>query len=177
MASESNSEQGKQQGLSSKLKGLLAHPMTLLVVGALLSSLLIPSWTKQWQDRQSELQVKVDLVDRIDNSVTEMMMSIQFAILGAESQSQAEYDDAYRRWEIDRRLIQSQLEAYYPEGRLAEDWYALSEQITDFYVRSSRGNPEREEYLAGWEESRESIFERTDELNGEVLRTPISVFH
>ncbi len=177
MTTSADSDHPKREGLSSKVKALLAHPLTLLVVGALLSSLLIPSWTKQWQDRQSELQVKVDLVDRIDSSVTEMMMSIQFTVVGAASQSPAEYDAAYRQWEIDRRLIQSQLRAYYPEEHLAEDWYAHSEQITDFYVQSSSNNPNREEYLARWEETRAALFKRTDELNNEVLSTPISVFH
>jgi hypothetical protein len=176
-----NTDQRGAMGLQEKLRGVLAHPLTLLVVGALLSSLLIPSWTKQWQDRQSELQVKVDLVDRVDNSVTGMIMSVQFAILGAESQSQADYDRAYRQWEVDRRLIGAQLRAYYPEESLAEDWEELSEEITGLYIGSQEGfslsGSAREDYLAEFEASKEGLFERTDELNNAILETPILVFH
>jgi hypothetical protein len=137
--SKPNSDAGKPGGLSDKLRRVLAHPLTLLIVGALLSSLLIPSWTKQWQDRQSELQVKIDLIDQLNNSVTEMVMSVQYAWLGAESQSEADYDRAYRQWEIDSRLIGSQLQAYYPNDPLAKDWDQLSKDITDFYAGSEAG--------------------------------------
>ena len=167
-----NQDHPERKGLSGTLKALLAHPLTLLVVRVLLSSLLIPSWTKQWQDRQSELQVKVDLVDRIDRFATEMRIAIQFPVVSALSQSQAEYDDAYRQWEIDRRLIQSQLQAYYPEEHLAEDWNALSKRITDFYVQSSSNNPEREEYLARWGETRTALFKQTDGLNSPSATPP-----
>jgi hypothetical protein len=176
-----NTDQREPEGFSHRLRGLLAHPLTLLIVGALLSSLLIPSWTKQWQDRQSELQVKVDLVDRIDNSVTGMIMSVQFAVVGAEGQSQADYDRAYRQWELDRRLIGSQLRAYYPEESLARDWEELAAGITDLYVGSQEGSSlsgsSKEEYLTEFEKRKEALFERTDELNNKILETRISVFH
>jgi hypothetical protein len=164
-----------------RLEALLAHPLTLLIIGALLSSLLIPSWTRQWQDRQSELKVKVGLVDRIDNSVAGIIMATQFAVLGAEGQSRADYDRAYRQWEVERRLIRSQLRAYYPERPLAGDWEELSEGITALYAGSEEGislsGDRREEYLEDFGERKEALFERTDELDNEVLKTPISVFH
>jgi hypothetical protein len=164
-----------------RLEGLLAHPLTLLIVGALLSSLLIPNWTRRWQDRRSELKVKVELVDRIDNSVAGMIMSVQFAVLGAEGQSQADYDRAYRQWEVDRRLVRSQLRAYYPERPFARDWDELSEEITALYAGSqegaSRSGDGRKEYLDYFGETREALFDRTDDLNNQILKTPISVFH
>jgi hypothetical protein len=176
-----NSGADAPTALSDKFKGMLAHPLTLLIVGALLSSLLIPSWTKQWQDRQSELQVKIDLIERIDNASTEMIMAVQFALLGAEGQSQADYDRAYRQWEIDRRLIESELQAYYPEEGLAKDWARISSGVTDLYVGSQEGSSlsgeERESYLAEVERRQNALFEQADELNSSILNTPISVFH
>ena len=162
------------------LEGLLSHPLTLLIVGALLSSLLIPSWTRQWQDRQSELRVKVDLVDKIDNSVTGIVMAVQFAVLRAEGQSQVDYDRAYRQWEVDRRLIRSQLRAYYPEKPLAGDWNELSEEITALYAGSQEGTAlsgdGKEEYLNDFAQKKDAFFERTDRLNNEILQASISVF-
>ena len=170
--SKPNSDAGEPRGLLDKLKRMLAHPLTLLIVGALLSSLLIPSWTKQWQDRQSELQVKIDLIDQLNNSVTEMVMSVQFAILGAEGQSQADYDRAYRQWEIDSRLIGSQLQAYYSNEPLAKDWDQLSKGITDLYAGSQAGYSQAE-FL----KRKNALFEQTDNLNNKILNTPIAVFH
>ena len=170
--SKPNSDTGDLSGLWDKLRGVPAHPLTLLIVGALLSSLLIPSWTKQWQDRQSELQVKIDLIDQLNNSVTEMVMSVQFAILGAEGQSQADYDRAYRQWEIDSRLVGSQLQAYYPTEPLAKDWDRLSREITDLYAGSQAGYPQTE-FLR----RKNALIEQTDELNNRILNTPIAVFH
>jgi hypothetical protein len=36
----------------------LSHPMLLLIVGAIISSLIIPYFTRQWQDHQHELELK-----------------------------------------------------------------------------------------------------------------------
>jgi hypothetical protein len=178
--SKLNSDAGEPRGLSDKLKRMLAHPLTLLIVGALLSSLLIPSWTKQWQDRQTELQVKIDLIDQIDNSVTGMIMSVQFAILGSESQLQADYDRAYRQWEVDRRLIGSKLQAYYPEEPLMKDWDQVSKGITDLYAGScthprctQQGGYSQTEFL----KRKNALFEQANELQREILNTPIAVFH
>jgi hypothetical protein len=170
--SKPNSDAGKPEGLSDKLRRVLAHPLTLLIVGALLSSLLIPSWTKQWQDRQSELQVKIDLINQLNSSVTEMVMSVQFVVVGAESQSQADYDRAYRQWETDSRLLGSQLQAYYPNEPLAKDWAQLSKGVTDLYRGSQAGYSEED-----FAEKKNTVFEQTDELNSKILSTPIGVFN
>ena len=177
--SKPNSDAGKPGGLSDKLRRVLAHPLTLLIVGALLSSLLIPSWTKQWQDRQSELQVKIDLVDQIDTSVTGMLMAVQFAVVGSESQTQADYDRAYRQWEIDSRLIESKLQAYYPEEPLAKDWNQISKGMLDLYVGTCTSprctvQPYSQSEIF---KRQNALFEKTDELKREILNTPISVFH
>jgi hypothetical protein len=101
-----------------------------------------------------------------------MIMSVQFAILGAEGQSQADYDRAYRQWEIDSRLIGSQLQAYYPNEPLVKDWNQLSKEITDFYAGSQEGYSQTE-FL----ERKNALFAQTEELNDKILNTPIAVFH
>jgi hypothetical protein len=92
--------------------------------------------------------------------------------LGAESQSQADYDRAYRQWEIDRRLIGSQLQAYYPQEPLAEDWDQISKGVTDLY-RGSQAGYSQSEFLR----RKSALLEQTDELNSKILTTPIWVLH
>src|SRR5688572_15919458 len=41
------------------------YPLILLLVGAGVTSLLIPWFTNRWQDRRKQLEIKVDLVSKI----------------------------------------------------------------------------------------------------------------
>lgn len=53
----------------------------LLIVGAIITSLIIPNFTRQWQDHQKELEVKIALTDEINkatsdiNTATALMMN------------------------------------------------------------------------------------------------------
>jgi hypothetical protein len=75
---------------SAHLPGLLVHPLLLLIVGALLSSWLIPSITQRWQNHQKELEIKTNLASQISESVTGITMAVQFAPLEAAEQTQQE---------------------------------------------------------------------------------------
>lgn len=83
--------------IRTKLGAFLQHPLTLLLIGAILSSYLIPNWTRQWQNQQTELNTKVELINSIDKSSTQMIMAVQYAVLGTKSQSQSDYDSAFRQ--------------------------------------------------------------------------------
>jgi hypothetical protein len=53
-------------GIASFLK----HPLVLLVLGSVFTALLIPQVTRQWQDRQSEQEIKRSLLEEISTSAT-----------------------------------------------------------------------------------------------------------
>jgi hypothetical protein len=108
----------------------------LLLVGALISSILVPSLTRQWQNHEKELEMKSRLVEDMNNSVTDFVMAVQFAEVGATSQSQADYDKAYRDWEIKRGQLASKIRVYFPGSRIADEWSRYSRAVTDFYVLS-----------------------------------------
>lgn len=112
----------------------LSHPFVLLLVGALISSYLIPLFTRRWQDHETELNLKVGLVEKISDAVTRMVMAIQFAEVGATSQKQEEFDAAYRDWEIERASIGSHLQAYFPKTDIGSNWKHYSELVSDFYA-------------------------------------------
>jgi hypothetical protein len=116
---------------------LLRHPLFLLLAGAVVSSLIIPTLTRRWQDHEKELELKTGLVSQINESVTSMMMSIEFAEfpLGNTS-SQQEYDKAYTDWEVKRAVVGSTVQAYFPNSQLPAEWMALSTVIEDIYTLS-----------------------------------------
>jgi hypothetical protein len=51
------------------LKSALSNPMVLLIVGAIISSFIIPYYTRQWQDHQKELELKTNLSDEINKAI------------------------------------------------------------------------------------------------------------
>ena len=126
----------------------LAHPLLLFILGALITNYLIPRLTRRWQDHQRELDIKIGLVERISESVTAMVMAVQFAMVGAKSQTQEEFDQAFLDWEIKRATIGSNLRAYFPKTNIGPDWDNYSELVTDFYTLTGIFNePDRKHFL------------------------------
>jgi hypothetical protein len=113
---------------------ILEHPLLLLIVGAIISSLVIPLLTRRWQNHQKELDLKVGLVSQINEYTTDFLMTVQFAELGSNSQQPEDFDRSYREWEIRCAKVRSYLYAYFPESRFGLDWDHFSELVTQFYA-------------------------------------------
>lgn len=120
----------------SDIYELLRHPLLLLVVTALISQYLIPHITSRWQNHQKEIELKIGLVSQISESVLNIVMATQFAELGSKSQSQEDFDRAFRAWEIQRAVIGSKIRGYFPEMELAKKWDDFSEIVTEIYALS-----------------------------------------
>ena len=54
---------------------ILSHPFSLLIVGAIISSLIIPYYTKSWQDYQKELEIKSDIASDISKTMTDYVIN------------------------------------------------------------------------------------------------------
>ncbi len=119
---------------------ILKHPVFLLFMTALISSYLIPKITKRWQDHQKELELKTNFVSEISESVASIVTAVQFAELGAVSQTQSKYDEAYQNWEIKRAVIGSKIRGYFPNTRIGSDWDKFSETVTEVYALSGTTN-------------------------------------
>lgn len=131
---------------------ILRHPLTLLVAGAILSGLVIPWLTRQWQYRQKSLEIRTALLAEISEAVMEFMMAVQFVHLGKQNRSsssglvrpeeQAEFDSAYKAWEVKSAIIGTKLQAYFPRSVIPENWTKFADTVTRFYalegIRESR---------------------------------------
>jgi hypothetical protein len=128
---------------------VLGHPLLLLLVGAIVSSYLIPALTRSWQNHEKELDLKASLAAEMSEKATDFVMAVQFyklntqgLDLGAASQAvrrdaAKQLDDLnrrYRRWEIDSAVIASRLRAYFADPEISADWRALAATITSFYA-------------------------------------------
>ena len=88
---------------------LLAHPLTLLLVTAVVSGLLVPRLTQQWQDHQQQLDTRRDFAARVSRTVGEIFVATQLVQVGTEYQSQEEFDAAYVRWEVESAVVSVEL--------------------------------------------------------------------
>src|SRR5205085_3830762 len=119
--------------LTASISTVLAHPLLLLIVGAAVSSYLVPSLTRSWQDHQKELEVKVSLVDQISKTVAEFIIAVQLAAFRSDIQTQEEFDEAYKDWEVAKPTIIGRLRAYFPNSPLLDEWKELALGVTDLY--------------------------------------------
>jgi hypothetical protein len=112
------------------------HPVTLLLLGAVLTNYLIPRIAQRWQDRQREIELKTAFLSEVSDAVLAMLMSVQYAEFGAESQSLEDCNRAYRTWETERARIAARMRGYFPATGLTERWRSLSDAITQTYAPS-----------------------------------------
>ena len=74
----------------------MLQPFLLLITTAPISHYLIPKITRRWQDHQKELELKSGFVSEISESVLGIVLAVQCAESSAASQTQEQYDTAYR---------------------------------------------------------------------------------
>ena len=114
----------------------ILQPFLLLIATALISHYLVPKITTRWQDHQKELELKTGFVSEISESVLGIVMAVQFAERGAASQTQEQYDTAYRHWEVRKAIIGSKIRGYFPHTKLGPDWDEFSEIVSEVYALS-----------------------------------------
>lgn len=134
-------------------KATLVHPLTLLLLGALISGVLIPHLGRQWQIHDKELEVKGKLVEDINTSLTDFVNEARFKLLNRPGHSPEEFDKAYREWEVKRGQISTTLRIYYPMDRYAADWDSFSAGVTHFYDLSAETDLVSKEELVGYLET------------------------
>src|SRR3712207_436081 len=124
------------QGEVDVLGRVVGHPLTLLVLGAVLSGLLLPYVARGWQDQRKALEIKAALVERLTRAVVELATAAQFVLVGAASQSQEDFDKAYRTWQLEKSVLTSLLGAYFRDPVVAAAWTRCRALATAYYVQS-----------------------------------------
>jgi hypothetical protein len=85
----------------------LRHPLVLLVLGAVISSCLIPSFTRRWQDHHKALEVRSDLASQIAGSTTSSIITSDAIFEGGKKQPSRAEDKAWLAWQIQSEAIQA----------------------------------------------------------------------
>ncbi len=135
---------GRQQKYVQLQKGLtldpflsfLNQPLTLLVVGAAVSGWLLPRLARGWQDQRTGLEIKASLVERVTRAVMNLTTAVQFVLVGAASQSQEDFDTAYRTWQLEKAVITSLVGAYFRAPEVVDAWVRCRALTTAYYVQA-----------------------------------------
>lgn len=175
------------------MSDFLSHPLVLLFFGALLSGLLVPFITRNWQDRAKSLEIKTELVSELSETTMEMLMVVQFVHLGSSSMSQREFDLSFCGWEIRKMVIGTKLHAYFPGTLIPAQWEMYADIVTDFYALEgtpAEGLPEGRKQISSslnklfgtgeqigddWEDIRRGLLDGKAEIIQAVLDNKIRV--
>jgi hypothetical protein len=103
---------------------IMSHPLLLLVVGAIVSSIIVPSFTRQWQDNQKQLELKTALADDINKAISDSVVTAREGETGGS--------DSFRNWEISKEMIGSKIEAYFSDDGITHNWNNLSSAVEEF---------------------------------------------
>jgi len=120
------------------------HPLVLLLVGSVISGVLIPFFTRSWQNHQKSLDIKNDLVTEISKTVTTMMINVQYFLENMKKmrdkeiqEIQQKYNEDYKKWSIAEEIISSRLEAYFPKQNILQQWKKYTKIINNVYALSA----------------------------------------
>lgn len=110
-------------------------PVLMVLLGAAVSAWLVPAFTRQWQDRQKEREIKVALVSEIGDSTSDVLVTSQFVASQALTNGQAEYNRVSLDWAQRSAQVEAKLGAYFPGQALADDWRKYSIVVeNDLYL-------------------------------------------
>jgi hypothetical protein len=167
------------------MSDLLKHPFLLLLVGAALTGIIVPAFTRRWQIHQKELEIKIDLVSDISESIMAFVMAIQVIHVGAKryghqsdqvTHFQEDLTKAYREWEVRSSVIGTKLQAYLPNTPIPEEWTHLSSVLEDFYALEGLSKEAVQTFAASISGKlsrllgQESVGKEWDQIKAAILR-------
>ena len=116
------------------IKKVISHPFLILVVGAIISGLLVPYFTHQWQDNQKQLELKTALADDINKAVSDSIVSGRLYPTGHANPS--DFDNSLKNWEISKEIISSKIQAYFSDNATTHRRDDLSSAVKElsYYI-------------------------------------------
>ena len=154
------------------LANISEHPLFLLVLGAILTGLVLPSITRRWQNYQKELDLKTDLVAEMSASLMTILMTFEFSLLhtsdGAEigNKGDSELTEKSKEWKIWSCVIGSKLHAYFPDDPLHKKWTSFSKEVSLFCETATKDN---------WSKEKEPLLSTKAKLIKQVLNQKIDL--
>jgi hypothetical protein len=129
--------------LAIDLAAVFRHPLAVAFAGFALTSLSAPLIVQSVQERRRKAQKRVELAERTVLAVQTLATAVQFAMVGAASQSQDQFDGAYRTWTLDSAVLGTLLTAHFREQSIVDQWTRVRALTGSSYARLGIENPEK----------------------------------
>jgi hypothetical protein len=97
------------------LYAISTNPLVLLFVGAGMSGILVPYFTRRWQDRQEELKLKQELVSDLSHAITKILRAVEST--EDKSKKIEEFKKARDDWFLKIPDIGSQIHTYFYKSK------------------------------------------------------------
>jgi hypothetical protein len=126
------------QQSASRIGAVLKHPLTIALVAAAFTALFLPLFTRQWQDRQKERELKKSLLEQMSTASTTAvrngisLVNGQLRAAGGEKDENAGQVYARMRntWLIQRAGVRAAIITYFPH--VDSCWYSYERVIADY---------------------------------------------
>jgi hypothetical protein len=117
---------------------LLSQPLAIAILAGAFGALVIPQFTRQWQDTQNERDLKQSLLEQISTSgtaaVSHALSLADGQLVAAGGQPGESHGDVYQglrdTWFTDRADARSRILVYFPS--LYTCWYSFDHAIADY---------------------------------------------
>jgi hypothetical protein len=97
------------------LYAISTNPLVLLFVGAGISGILVPYFTRRWVDRQEELKLKRELISDLSNAVTKMLRAVEST--EDKSKKLEKFKESREEWFLKIPDIGSQIHTYFYKSK------------------------------------------------------------
>jgi hypothetical protein len=113
------------------MSDFLNHPFVLLLTGALLSGLLIPSFTRRWQNHQKILELKTELVSEVSESTMKLIMAVQSTHISIPVIQRKIQKQRHKQEEIELSIRDAQSEKPTDQTEIDQDQWSLDKSERD----------------------------------------------
>lgn len=149
-------DQEKKPSIEQRLKEWLSHPLLLLLIGAVITGLLVPSITHGWQVQQMGQDTKAKTITDVADATTTAMTQLEISEFpqfrggntGVALASPA-VASAYQAWTQKGATVRSEINAYFPENGLPTHWDNLYGLVRNFFLLTYSQDPGlRQRYIS-----------------------------
>ena len=129
----------------SRRWAFLSHPLVLLLIGgaftAGITNYLVPSITRNWQNHDKELELKSSLVREVNHSAFDFFESIRLIEYAGKPKTLEPLDRAYVRWLTSTAVISAEMNTYFPNQAINDDFNAVFKTTQVIYALFKTSNP------------------------------------
>jgi hypothetical protein len=136
-------EPKKRTPVEERIRSWLSHPLLLLLLGAVVTGILVPSFTHGWQVQQTARDTKTKVIADVSDAASTAMTQLEIDMSPVLNSGVANNGPlntpqsiagSYNNWTMKSTNVGSELNAYFPGNNIPTHWGNLSGLIKNFFL-------------------------------------------